>query len=46
MAFAFIVDKVVGDELSEPMLEAKLEVMLEVKLDAKGFTAENTVFCV
>lgn len=46
MAFAFIVDKVVGEELSEPILEAKLDVILEVKLDAKGFTAENTVFCV
>lgn len=46
MAFAFIVDKVVGEELSEPTLEAKLEVMLEVKLDAKGFTAENRGFCV
>lgn len=46
MAFAFIVDKVVGEELSEPILDAKLDVILEVKLDAKGFTAENTVFCV
>lgn len=46
MAFAFMVDKVVGEELSEPMLEAKLDVMLEVKLVAKGFTAENTVCCV
>lgn len=46
MAFAFIVDKVVGEELSEPILEARLDVILEVKLDAKGFTAENTVFCV
>lgn len=41
-----MVDKVVGEELSEPMLEAKLDVMLEVKLVAKGFTAENTVCCV
>lgn len=46
MAFAFIVDKVVGEELSEPILEAKLDVILEVKLDANGFTTENTVFCV
>lgn len=44
MAFAFIVDKVVGDELSEPILEAKLDVILEVMLDANGFTTENTVF--
>lgn len=41
-----MVDKVVGEELSEPMLEAKLDVMLEVKLDAKGFTTEKTLFCV
>lgn len=40
-----MVDKVVGEELSEPMLEAKLDVMLEVKLDAKGFTTEKTLFC-
>lgn len=46
MAFAFIVDKVVGEELSEPILDARLEVILDVKLVAKGFTAENTVFCV
>lgn len=39
-----MVDKVVGEELSEPMLEAKLDVMLEVKLDAKGFTTEKTLF--
>lgn len=45
MAFAFIVDKVVGEELSEPILEAKLDVILEVKLVVKGFTAENTLFC-
>lgn len=42
---AFMVDKVVGEELSEPMLEAKLDVMLEVKLDAKGLTTEKTLFC-
>lgn len=42
MAFAFMVDKVVGDELSDPMLEAKLDVMLDVMLDASGFTTENT----
>lgn len=41
MAFAFIVDKVVGDELSEPMLEARLDVMLEVMLEASGFTTEK-----
>lgn len=41
-----MVDKVVGEELSEPMLEAKLDVMLEVKLDAKGFTTEKMLFCV
>lgn len=41
-----MVDKVVGEELSEPMLEAKLDVMLEVKLDASGFTTEKTLFCV
>lgn len=41
-----MVDKVVGEELSEPTLEAKLDVILEVKLEAKGFTVENTVFCV
>ena len=46
MAFAFIVDKVVGEELSEPILEAKLDVILEVILDAKGFTTENTELCV
>lgn len=46
MAFAFMVDKVVGEELSDPILEAKLDVMLDVKLDANGFTAENTVFCI
>lgn len=46
MAFAFIVDKVVGEELSEPILEAKLDVILEVKLDAKGLTTENKAFCV
>lgn len=40
-----MVDKVVGEELSEPMLEAKLDVMLEVKLDANGFTTEKTLFC-
>lgn len=42
MAFAFMVDKVVGDELSDPILEAKLDVMLDVMLDASGFTTENT----
>lgn len=36
----------VGEELSEPILEARLDVMLDVKLDARGFTGENTVFCV
>lgn len=41
-----MVDKVVGEELSEPTLEAKLDVMLEVKLDANGFTTEKTLFCV
>lgn len=41
-----MVDKVVGEELSEPILEAKLDVILEVKLVVKGFTVENTVFCV
>lgn len=46
VAFAFIVDKVVGEELSEPILEAKLDVILEVKLEARGFTAENTELCV
>lgn len=46
MAFAFIVDKVVGEELSEPMLDARLDVILEVKLDAKGFTTENTILCI
>lgn len=43
MAFAFMVDKVVGDELSDPILEAKLDVMLDVMLDASGFTTENTL---
>lgn len=43
MAFAFMVDKVVGDELSDPMLDAKLDVMLDVMLDASGFTTENTL---
>lgn len=42
MAFAFMVDKVVGDELSDPILEAKLDVMLDVMLDASGLTTENT----
>lgn len=37
-----MVDKVVGDELSDPILEAKLDVMLDVMLDASGFTTENT----
>jgi hypothetical protein len=46
VALTFIVDKVVGEELSEPILEAKLDVILEVMLDAKGFTTENTLFCV
>lgn len=41
-----MVDKVVGEELSEPMLEARLDVMLEVKLDARGFTAQKTLFWV
>lgn len=41
-----MVDKVVGEELSEPTLEAKLDVMLEVKLDANGLTTEKTLFCV
>lgn len=41
MAFAFMVDKVVGDELSDPILEARLDVMLDVMLDASGFTTEN-----
>lgn len=36
----------VGEELSEPILEAKLDVMLDVKLEANGFTGENTEFCV
>lgn len=41
-----MVDKVVGEELSEPILEARLDVILEVKLDAKGYTVENTEFCI
>lgn len=41
-----MVDRVVGEELSEPILEARLDVILEVKLDAKGFTVENIEFCI
>lgn len=41
-----MVDKVVGEELSEPMLEARLDVILEVKLEAKGFTVEKIEFCI
>lgn len=41
-----MVDKVVGEELSEPILEARLDVILEVKLDAKGYTVANTEFCI
>lgn len=40
-----MVDKVVGEELSDPILEARLDVILEVKLDASGFTVENIEFC-
>lgn len=41
-----MVDKVVGEELSEPTLEARLDVMLEVKLEARGFTVENIELCI
>lgn len=41
-----MVDKVVGEELSEPILEARLDVILEVKLEANGFTVENIEFCI
>lgn len=41
-----MVDKVVGEELSEPTLEARLDVMLEVKLEARGFTVENMELCI
>lgn len=41
-----MVDMVVGEELSEPILEARLDVILEVKLDAKGYTVENTALCI
>lgn len=36
----------VGEELSEPTLEARLDVMLEVKLEARGFTVENIELCI
>lgn len=40
---ALIAETAVGDELSDPTLEARLEVILE----ASGLTAENTLrwFC-
>lgn len=36
----------VGEELSDPILEARLDSILEVMLDARGFIPENTLLCV
>lgn len=42
-----MVESVVGEELSDPILDARLDVMLDVMLQASGFAAENTLirFC-